>query len=85
MTVGFFSWALRTRVKPPTNPTIFPPQEPFSTHTPDGVLDLLLLPTVAAIVEGTGYIRRAIQHGVVGLYLLYTALALLALLVFVSF
>ena len=84
MTVNFFSWALHTRIKTPTNPSTFPTQEPFATHTPDGVLDLLLRPATASIVKASGYLRQAIQHGTVGLYLLYTAMALLALLVFVS-
>ena len=84
MIVNFFSWALQPRIKSTTDSTPFPNKEPFHSDTPDTVLDLILQPTVTNIVEITGYIRRAIQHGVVGIYLLYTALALLALLVFVS-
>jgi len=84
MIVNFFSWALRTRITPPADTSLFPDREPFATHTPDGVLDLILRPATAFIVEATGYARRAIQHGMVGLYLLYSALALLALLIFVA-
>ncbi|MDH3348357.1 MAG: proton-conducting transporter membrane subunit [Desulfobulbaceae bacterium] len=84
MTVHFFSWALRTRIKPPIDTSIFPTKEPFSTHTPDAVLDLLLRPATLFIVKTTGHLRSIIQHGTVGLYLLYTAITLLALLIYVS-
>ncbi len=82
MIVGFFDWALQTHTSRPTDRTPFPAREPFSSHTPDGVLDLLLRPAASRLVETTGHLRRAIQNGLVGFYLLYSALALLALLLF---
>jgi hydrogenase-4 component B len=85
MIMGFFHWSLRTRQSGEPRLGLFPPRASFVTHTPDFVLDLLVLPAVAILVSGASCFRRLVQHGVLGTYLLYSALALCLLLGFALF
>jgi len=85
MIVSFFGWALRTRTDKPEDRQLFPPREAYATHTPDGILDLILLPLFAILARAAETLRRLVQHGVLGLYLLYSAITLCALLLFILF
>ncbi|MBW6511603.1 MAG: hydrogenase [Desulfuromonadaceae bacterium] len=59
---------------------VFPARSEFSSHTPDTVLDRLLLPVMAAAAWLFYRIRHLVHNGRVGLYLLYVMLALVVLL-----
>jgi len=61
---------------------LFPESGSFRSYTPDVVLDRLLFPGFAALAGNVARLRRVIHQGVIGIYLLYTALALCVLLVF---
>ncbi|BCR03681.1 hydrogenase [Desulfuromonas versatilis] len=52
----------------------------LSTHTPDAVLDRVLLPASGKLAWLFTWLRAVVQNGRVGLYLLYLILTLLALL-----
>ncbi|MBU0729889.1 MAG: hydrogenase [Proteobacteria bacterium] len=52
----------------------------FRSHTPDVVLDLLLIPVITVAAGISVQIRRALHHGVIGIYLLYSAITLVVLL-----
>ncbi|MDH5298577.1 MAG: proton-conducting transporter membrane subunit [Desulfobulbaceae bacterium] len=84
MIVDFFGWALQTRASKAKRSRLFPHEATYSTHTPDGVLDLLLLPAVTLVARIASHIRRSVQNGVLGFYLLYSALTLCALLLYVT-
>ncbi len=78
--VDFFGWVLKTRTHRQNKAGLFPQQQSYGTHTPDAVLDLLLLPFFSCSAKIASCIRRVVHHGVVGLYMLYFALTLGALL-----
>lgn len=82
MIVFFFGWALRTRTKESAPPGPFPPPQTYATHTPDGILDLILLPLADTVSRIAVRLRRMVQHGIVGIYLLYFAITLTALLLY---
>jgi hydrogenase-4 component B len=63
---------------------VFPSAEKFSSHTPDAVLDRVLLPGCRAVARWCCWLRARIQNGMVPTYLLYVALTLLFLLVMVA-
>jgi len=77
-----FRWGLRTRERDERKGGLFPHRSSFASHTPDLVLDLLIMPLVTPLVEAATRFRRMVQHGVLGTYLLYSALILCLLLVF---
>ena len=60
---------------------LFPHLAKFSTHTPDTVLDRLLLPLFKALAVAATWLRTWLQNGVTSLYLLYVVLTLIALLI----
>jgi hydrogenase-4 component B len=80
MIVQLCHWSLRTRQKGEPSAGLFPFRATFSTHTPDLVLDLLVMPVAAGLAAMAAGLRRLVQHGVLGTYLLYSALALSVLL-----
>ncbi|MHB8808695.1 MAG: proton-conducting transporter transmembrane domain-containing protein [Desulfobulbaceae bacterium] len=83
MIMNLFNWSLYTRFHQ-ENPTgLFPAKGSFQSHTPDGVLDILLLPGCHALAGIATRFRRTIHQGIIGIYLLYTALTL-CLLLFLS-
>jgi hydrogenase-4 component B len=82
MIMLLFRWALRTRESVAKNAGMFPGRLSFASRTPDLVLDLLVLPLIAPLATAATRFRRLVQHGVLGTYLLYSALVLCLLLVF---
>lgn len=65
-------------------PGLFPAATRFSSHTPDAVLDRLLSPLFLCIAWLFRRTRAIIQNGVIAIYLLYVALAVMALLALVT-
>jgi hydrogenase-4 component B len=79
--VDLFHWALRTREHRKHDGTLFRAGETHAVHTPDAVLDLLILPFIKFAAESAFRIRRTVQNGLIGFYLMYSAIALCLLLV----
>jgi len=75
-------WTLRTKIntKGPIGP--FPVSGSFQIHTPDLVLDRLVTPVANRFSRIAVTTRRLVQHGLLGVYLLYIALSLCLLLAF---
>jgi hydrogenase-4 component B len=80
MLVGLFAWGLRTERHGGKVEGHWPETAEFSSHTPDTVLDLWAWPLARKVARACTWVRARLQHGILGLYLLYTALALIALL-----
>jgi len=78
---GLFDWFLRRQVHEVKPQGGLPNQAQFATHTPDLVLDLGITPFCSLLATSAAWIRHRLQHGIVGLYLLYPALTLCILLV----
>jgi hydrogenase-4 component B len=85
MLTSLFRWGLRTDSHGGEIDGIFPGRTEFSTHTPDTVLDRLLIPGLGISARVGTWLRARIQHGVGGLYILYVALTLGILLVLFIF
>lgn len=82
MLVDLFRWGLRPERHGGQPAGLLPEPVAFASHTPDVVLDRLLLPLVWVGVRVGTWLRSRFQHGIGGLYLLYVALTLSALLIF---
>lgn len=80
--VSLFHWVLQTNTSQQLDRQLFPAAGKHQSHTPDTVLDLLLVPLSRRLAQAAVLLRRLVQHGVLGLYLLYFALTLAALLLF---
>ncbi len=78
MSVGLFSWALHPRVHRAEIEGPFPKPTDFHTHTPDVVLDRLLMPSIQGIGRAFSWLRW-IQQGSVHLYLGYVVLTVIVL------
>jgi len=79
--IDFFGWFLRTATHRKKTAGILPTENgSLESHTPDLFLDLLLLPLAASLGNFAMRLRRLVQHGILGLYLLYSALVLILLL-----
>lgn len=76
MIMHLFNWNLRTRFHREDANGIFPNKASFHSHTPDTVLDNFLLPVAFALAGFATRLRRTIHQGIIGIYLLYTALTL---------
>jgi len=63
---------------------LFPVAGEFASHTPDAVLDRVLLPGFRKLAQGCCWLRAHVQNGLIPTYLLYVALTLLFLLVMVA-
>jgi len=63
---------------------LFPVAGEFASHTPDAVLDRVLLPGFRKLAQGCCWLRARVQNGLIPTYLLYVALTLLLLLVMVA-
>jgi hydrogenase-4 component B len=63
---------------------LFPVAGAFASHTPDAVLDRVLLPGFRKLARGCSWLRARVQNGLIPTYLLYVALTLLLLLVMVA-
>ncbi|HER62634.1 MAG TPA: hydrogenase [Desulfobacteraceae bacterium] len=59
---------------------IFPASGSFKSHTPDVVLDRLLIPLFQFSAGIAFKIRSFLQHGVIGIYMLYSALTIIIML-----
>lgn len=81
MLVGLFSGILRPHGKPPVIGGIVPAPARFASHVPETVLELLYLPLFAKANERLALIRK-LQHGQLHLYILYTFITLVTLLIF---
>jgi hydrogenase-4 component B len=80
MLTGLFRWGLRTERHGGEVSANFPAPAEFASHTPDTVLDRLLLPACRGAARVCVWVRARLQHGVTGIYLLYVALTLSLLL-----
>lgn len=60
---------------------LFPKPAKFTSHTPDAVLDRLLLPLLTSLAVAATWLRTWLQNGVTSLYLLYVVLTLISLLI----
>ncbi|MFZ5761065.1 MAG: proton-conducting transporter membrane subunit [Thermodesulfobacteriota bacterium] len=80
-----FNWTLGTAIEQRNPLRLFPGPAFFRSHTPDPVLDRLLWPAFTRFAAAAHRTRRLIQHGIIGIYLLYSAVAVCALLIFVLF
>jgi hydrogenase-4 component B len=80
MLTGLFAWGLRSERHGGEVSTNFPSPSDFSSHTPDTVLDRLLLPAFGVAARFCTWLRARLQHGITGIYLLYVALTLCLLL-----
>lgn len=63
---------------------LFPRPVSFTSHTPDAVLDRVLLPGCRQVARGCCWLRSRVQNGMVPTYLLYVVLTLVFLLVTVA-
>jgi hydrogenase-4 component B len=79
MLVSLFGWALRPKVRRPTNLTLFPQRAEFQSEVPDTVLDGAVLPSFEFVARLFSWLRF-LQQGNVQIYLIYIFLSLLALL-----
>jgi hydrogenase-4 component B len=78
---NFFGWALRTDIHG-EDPAGILPINPATcrTHTPDAILDHLLQPFCNTVTAHIVRLRRRVQNGIIGYYLLYTLIATCLLL-----
>ena len=79
--VKLFRFGLWTKEHDAKALGLFPNQAKFASHTPDAVLDRLLLPLLTALAIAATWLRTWLQNGVTSLYLLYVVLTLIALLI----
>ncbi|MBU0484479.1 MAG: hypothetical protein KKB30_08195 [Proteobacteria bacterium] len=75
-------WSLQTSQIGGKITGLFPLRATFASRTPDFVLDLLILPLIPPLAVTATILRRQVQRGVLGIYLLYLALVLGGLLTF---
>jgi hydrogenase-4 component B len=80
MLVDFFAGILRPQRHAPSIKGVFPPQPHFESHVPETVLERLYLPFLAWAYSKVLPIRN-LQHGQIHLYILYTFITLLLLIV----
>lgn len=85
MILKLYNFALMTRCTEKKPAGFFPETSNFKSHTPDVVLDSLLLPGGQYLAEIASKIRRAFHQGIIGIYLFYTALVLCLLLAIAVF
>jgi len=85
MLTGLFDWGLRPDRHGDEVQGSFPAPVRFSSHTPDTVLDRMLLPFCSLAARLCTWLRGRLQHGITGLYLLYVALTLCLLLTLATF
>jgi hydrogenase-4 component B len=83
--VGLFRFGLWTDRRGGEARGLFPAEGGFSSHTPDAVLDRLLLPGLRWGARLFTRLRACIQNGISAIYLLYVALTLLVLLTLTTF
>jgi hypothetical protein len=79
--VGLFAWALRPRVRKPSDLPLFPQKSGFHSDVPETVLDEGVLPAFRCGAWLFSWLR-VFQGGSIQAYLLYVFAALIALLIF---
>jgi hydrogenase-4 component B len=79
--VKLFRFGLWTKVHGNKTTGLFPHPAKFDSHTPDAILDRLLLPLLHVLARAATWLRTWLQNGVTSLYLLYVVLTLIALLI----
>jgi len=82
--VSQFRFGLRTERHGGCVRGLFPENVAFASHTPDLVLDRLLLPFCHRLARACSWLRSLVQNGLIPTYLFYVALTLLVLLVLVA-
>jgi len=80
MLVSLFAGVLRPDTHLPWIASAFPRTSHFSSHVPETVLERIYLPLLAWANEKMAPIRK-LQHGQLHLYILYTLLTLIALMI----
>jgi hydrogenase-4 component B len=78
--VDFFGGILRPERHPPKIKGSFPERASFESHVPEAVLEKIYLPLLRRIYEKLLPVRR-LQHGQLHLYILYTFITLVVLIV----
>jgi hypothetical protein len=82
----FFGWALQTERKIEKPVGLFPGNTAlYKTHTPDVLLDYVIRPLFRIAEAIAVWIRRLVQNGMIGYYLLYSLLATCLLLILMHF
>lgn len=79
MFVKLFAAVLRPRVHPPRVQGLFPEKSAFGSHIPEAVLELVMVPLLAA-TDRRFSLARKLQHGRLHLYILYIFVTLALLL-----
>lgn len=79
----WFAWILRPERHGHGPDGHFPTRSAWSSHTPETVLERVILPLAAVIMAASNAVRR-LQHGRLQAYLLYLVLGLAALAVLVA-
>lgn len=80
MLVGLFHWGLWSDIAGGRAIGFFPAVASLAAHTPDLILDRLIHPTCRALSRTAFAVRAFLHQGWIGIYLLYTALTLCLLL-----
>jgi len=79
--VHLFRWGLRSDISAGRAFGFFPALTSFADHTPDLILDRLLYPTCRALARAAFKVRSFFHQGLLNVYLLYSALTLCLLLI----
>ena len=84
MLVGLFHWGLWSDIAGGRAIGFFPAAATLVAHTPDLILDRLLHPVCRALSRYAFAVRAFLHQGWIGVYLLYTALTLCLLLLWLK-
>jgi hydrogenase-4 component B len=76
MVGDLFHWARWTRTSGDKVSGLFPGPASLATHTPDAVLDLVVMPACLRIGGLADKVHRIFHHGLINIYMLYIAIAL---------
>ncbi len=79
--VHLFRWGLWSDISAGRAIGFFPVLSRFADHTPDVILDRLLYPACRALTTATFWVRGFVHQGRINVYLLYCALTLCLLLI----
>jgi len=82
MIMKLLQWLLLPKFEMDRPEGLFPVSAAFQVHTPDIILDRLVTPIASRITGIAATTRRLVQHGLLGVYLLYIAAAVCLLLAF---
>ena len=82
MIMKLLNWTLWPSFDSTKPDGLFPKSASFQVHTPDIVLDRLVIPVASGLSRIASTTRRLVQHGMLGIYLLYIAVTLCLLLAY---